>query len=139
MKKEVLLAIVIGFSLGLVITFGIYTARKALREKTPPLPTPSPQSQPQPAHTLTITSPENETLHNQETITLSGTTTPGSLVTILTPEAEILVYASEFGQFQSDISLTGGINEITIIALTPDGLKAEQALTLVYSTATIEP
>ena len=33
MKKEVLIAIIVGFSLGLIITFGIYRAQKSLSER----------------------------------------------------------------------------------------------------------
>ncbi|MCJ7829738.1 hypothetical protein MUP50_01460, partial [Patescibacteria group bacterium] len=70
MKKEILIAIIIGFVLGLVITFGIWTANKSLKEGTSTQSsqitenetniTPSPQAEEK--LPLTIISPENNAL-----------------------------------------------------------------------------
>ena len=141
MKKEVVLAIIVGFSLGLVITFGIYTARRALRRQAPVISSPeaSPSPSPTPSHGLTITSPAEEALLDQDKVTLQGLTTPNSLVTIITPQDNLLVTANSAGEFQIQISLVGGVNHLQIVSLTPDGQRAEANLTLVYSTATIEP
>ncbi len=61
MRKEVLVAIIIGFGLGLVITFGIWTANKALKTAAPPTPPTEEKEEvtPTPAPTLEllITSP----------------------------------------------------------------------------------
>lgn len=141
MKKEVILAIVIGFSLGLVITFGIYTARQALNRHQSANPSPSPQSAPAatPVHNLTLTAPENETVFTTAEATISGTTTPNALITLFTEDTELLVYADNTGKFSAPITLVGGSNDITVTAVTPDGLTATAQLTLIYSTATIEP
>ena len=142
MKKEVVLAIVIGFGLGLVITLGIYTAKKALKDRQvgpTPTPTPKVQASPLPSHSLTILSPETDSLLDQDQVTLTGTTTPNSLVTVLTEETEILVYADASGRFEADLDLISGSNDITVISLTPEGQTAQANLNLVYSTATIEP
>ena len=141
MKKEVLLAIIIGFAIGLIITFGIYTAKKALNQypnATQATPTPTPVST-TPSHTLTITQPETETVHDQDTLTLTGTTSPDSIVTIFTEEDETIVSADSTGKFSAPIKLIGGANDITVTAITSDGLTATAELTLVYSTVTIEP
>lgn len=141
MKKEVILAIVIGFSLGLVITFGIYTARQALNRHQSANPSPSPQSAPAatPVHSLTLTAPEDEAVLSQPTATVSGMTTANALVTLFTESEELLVYADAGGKFSAPITLVGGANDITVTAITPDGLTATAQLTLIYSTATIEP
>lgn len=142
MKKEVILAIVIGFGLGLVITFGVYTAQKALK-RTSTTPSPAPTTdQPLagiPSHSLTITTPEDESLIGENTITVTGNTSPNSLVTLVTETEAIVIYANDQGSFQAEIKLVGGANDITLTSITPTGLKAEQQLTLVYSTAKIEP
>ena len=139
MKKEVLLAIIIGFTIGLIITFGIYTARKALNQHQSITPTPSPQISPSPSssQTLTLTEPENETVSDQEKITLAGTTNPQSLVTIFTQEDEIIVYANDQGKFSTPITLVGGANDITVTSISPAGPTAQTRLTLVYSTVKI--
>ena len=141
MKKEVILAIIIGFSLGLVITFGIYTARQAVSRHQAANPSPSPQAAPAATsiHSLTLTAPETETVFTTAETTISGTTTPNALVTLFTEDTELLVYADNTGKFSTPITLVGGANDITVTAITPDGLTATAELTLIYSTATIEP
>ena len=36
MRKEIVIAICVGFVIGLIITFGIYTANRALKQKSQP-------------------------------------------------------------------------------------------------------
>ena len=54
-------------------------------------------------------------------------------------EAEVIVYADTTGKFSTPVTLVGGANDITITAITPEGLTATTTLILIYSTATIEP
>jgi hypothetical protein len=140
MKKEVILAIVIGFSLGLVITFGIYTARQAFNRHQAANPSPSPTPATLPSHRLTLATPENEAVLGESTATISGTTTAKALVTVLTEADEIVVYADSVGKFSATMTLVSGANDIKIVSLVPDTNEtAEAQLTLIYSTATIEP
>ena len=143
MRREVLLAIIVGFTIGLIITFGVYTARKALNNRTVTLPQPTPVASPQTTvttHFITVTQPETETVHSQEKIALTGTTTPNSVVTVFTEEDEILIYADAEGKFSANIELIGGANIIKLVSINPDSNQtAETELTLVYTTATIEP
>jgi len=139
-RKEVLIAIIIGFGLGLVITFGIWTANKALREVAPeetlaPEATPTPT--PTAAFSLNLTSPEDNSISEEETIEVSGTTAPGAIVVILYQEGEKILEADSEGKFSTEITLAGGPNEIMISAYDQEGNEAEKTLTVVYSTAEI--
>lgn len=139
MKKEVILAIVIGFAIGLLITFGIYTARTAL-ENAPSNPSPQPSTSPQTSDTqstLTITTPANEALVDTATIPLEGSTTPEAIITIITPQGQQIITTDSAGDFATEIELAGGSNEIVISAFTKEGTKTETTLTVVYSTAEI--
>lgn len=151
MKKEVLLAISIGFALGLVITFGIWTANKSLAsiKKNTPKPTPTEMAQntpsanvsPTPAATassaLTITSPDDEAFSAKNTTTVSGKTTPGSTVVILYEGNDDVVLADTNGNFTDDIDLITGFNTITVSAFDKNGTESTQTLTVTYSTAKI--
>ncbi len=142
MKKEVVFAIVIGFTIGLIITFGVYTAQKALKEKgaaASPSPTPQLEASPAPSHTLSISSPEDEDLVSTDHVDVTGTTTPNSIITIVAEKDQLITYADAAGKFSASVPLIGGANQITLTALSDTGAKASQELTLVYSTATIEP
>lgn len=143
MRKEVLIAIILGFALGLIITFGVWSANKAMREKeTAKLaeePTPPAQTTPtvNPTFSLVILSPEDESLQSQEKIILSGTTEPEAIVMIIGEVGEIITEADDKGQFASEIKLENGTNEITITATNTEGEEANKTLHLVYSTTEI--
>lgn len=144
MRKEVLVAILIGFGIGLVVTFGIFTARRALKaggeagEQTSPSYSPTPQVEKKQAraeHKMTVISPNDGAVTAAEKISVAGTTTPGATVAISGGETDVVVVSDGKGQFSAEITLVGGDNEIRIIGFNPEGEKAEAALTVVYSTA----
>lgn len=144
MRKEVLIAIVIGFALGLIITYGVWTANKALKETAPKKEAPAQKTEEQlptptstPQDLLIITSPEDNFLSNKEKIDVSGKTFPQATVVILYEEGEKIIEADEEGNFQSEITLVGGTNEITISTYDKDGNEVSKTLTVVYSTAEI--
>lgn len=139
MKKEVLIAILIGFGLGLIITFGIWTANKAIKE-TPSeevVPPPTVEISPVPAFSLTINQPEDNSLSENEKITVSGSTAANAVVVILYQEGEKILEADKEGNFETEISLVGGANEIKVSAYDSEGSETSQTLTVVYSTAEI--
>ena len=150
MRKEVLVAILLGFGIGLVVTFGIFTARKALttagsggeqlispdgEPQTPANQTASPTPEIDSGHGVTVTSPNSGAVETTEKITLAGTTTPGSTIAITGGETDTVVISDEKGQFSMEITLVGGDNEIIVVSFSPKGEKAETVLTVVYSTA----
>ncbi len=140
MKKEVLLAIVIGFGIGLLITFGIYTARTALQQKqaqTSPSPVAQTSPEPSAAATLTINEPKPDTLTDTDTVTVSGSAIAESTITITTQDSQKIVVADRLGKFSSSVELSGGANDIQITSFAPDGTKSETSITIVYSTAAI--
>ena len=142
MKKEVILAIAIGFALGLVITFGIWTANKSLKNLPQPSPTstsltPAPTPNQTTNNQLTITSPEDELLTSSDTVTVSGKAAAGSTVVITSEDAEKVVPVDASGNFTSVVDLISGSNIITVFAYDPTGNESSQSLTVTYSTAKI--
>lgn len=143
MRKEVLLAILFGFAIGLVITFGIYTANKSLkknqtkeafqvspdRQEITPAPSPTP---------LTIYQPADNALLDDDVVTVEGKTFANAVVALTAEEDEYLITADESGGFSQDVDLIGGVNKIRIKSVGPDGQEAETVLNLVFSTAEIE-
>lgn len=146
MKKEILIAIAIGFILGLVITFGIWTANKSLQQNTKTQKTDVSETQPIVTETLpteeeqiplTISFPEDNSLVDQEKIEVTGKTAAQATIVILYEEGEEVFQADEEGEFSQEITLVGGANEIKITAFDAEGNEANQILNLVYSTAEI--
>lgn len=142
MRKEVILAIIIGFALGLVITFGIWTANKALTKNKTQTPDQETTTQvdvvtPTPSFFLEVSSPEDQSLSNEAKITLSGKTQPGATVVVAYETAEDIVDADENGAFASNITLVAGTNEIIITAFDANGNQVNKTVNVVYSTTKI--
>jgi len=144
MKKEVLFAIIIGFALGLVITFGIWTANKSLTQNNTDQGDPNQEEaglQPSPTvmpqHSLTLSSPEDNSVSSEEEIEVTGQTSSEAVVVVLYQEGEKIIQADKQGRFSTKISLEGGENQITIIAYDQEENETSQTLTVIYSTAQI--
>lgn len=147
MRKEVLIAIIIGFGLGLLITYGIWTANKAIKQKAEenqeapseeiaetikPSPTPTPAGL-----LLTISSPEDNLIADKNKVQLSGKTEPGATVVVLYEGGEKILEADQDGKFNAEITLVSGSNEINVSAFAESGEEANKKLTVVFSTAEI--
>jgi len=147
MKKEVLLAIIIGFGLGLLITFGVWKANKALKEVAPKKQLPSQETQEEektpsptlapPQLSLVITSPEDNSIVSKEKVNISGKTPWRATVVIIYEEGEKIIETDENGNFSTEITLVSGANEIIVSAYDEDSNEVTKTLNLVYSTAEI--
>lgn len=143
MRKEVLAAILVGFALGLVITFGIWSANKALTTKKAPtvpeeeITAPTIEVTPTPSFSLAVSKPEDESIASTEKITISGTTEPLAQIVIIGEKGEEILEADEKGIFTTEVSLVSGTNEITVTAFSESGEEVSKTLNIVYSTAEI--
>lgn len=150
MKKEILTAIIMGFILGLIITFGLWRANRALQtsENTSPTPTPSlspletgeniPTVAPTAgAFDLEITQPANNLLTDKSKITVTGKTKAETILVIFYEEGEKIITAGKDGNFETEVSLIGGVNEIKIKAFDDLGEEVETQLEIIYSTAKV--
>jgi hypothetical protein len=141
MKKEIIVAIIIGLSVGLIIAFGLWTANKSLKQVSPKNETSSLQiGQPTPTpliQNLIIDNPTEDFISNQEKITVSGKTISEATVVITYEEGEKILTADSQGLFNTEITLLGGANEIKISAFEPDGNESSVIINGVYSTVEI--
>ncbi len=143
MKKEVTIAITIGFTIGLIITFGIYRAQKAYQDNKQSLQNNNQQQQTNPTepppHSLVVTSPVDETLSDQDTVTITGTTSPNSYLTAVSSQHQTFTQAQADGTFSLEMTLEEGANIITITSLDQFSNSQTADLTITYSTADLEP
>lgn len=144
MKKEILISILIGFGIGIIITFGVYTSRKAI-EKSNQIISPQAEkleNEPEATPTiflqsLSLVSPIDESITNEGKILVSGSTSPDSWVILLTEKGERVIMSDKKGGFETEIFLISGENEIEIQSISETGEKANKTVTIVYSTAEI--
>jgi cytoskeletal protein RodZ len=144
MRKEVAMAILLGFGIGLLIAFAIITARTALSQQAGSTNQVEPTSLPEDAatpetksvkHTLTISSPADNDVVNDAEATVTGSTSPASSIAITTEQKDIIAEANDSGKFSQNVPLIGGANLIRIVSFSPSGERAEAEVTVVYTTA----
>lgn len=139
MQKEVFLAIFIGFLIGLLITFGIWQANKAIKSTAGPTPPVSVvEVSPEVAKpTLSLLTPADEFLSKEAKVTIKGSYVPNSQIVMISEKGEKILESDKDGVFETEISLVLGENQIEVYGFTKEGDEAKQTLTIVYSTAEI--
>lgn len=139
MKKEALLAIVIGILVGLGITFAIYRVRLTLLQNEPEestliesniTPSISPSTE-----KLLITSPLNESIVSSAQATVSGTAEGNEIVVVMVNDEEYITQADEIGAFAVNVTYSAGSNFITVTAISADGSQKTKELIVIFSTA----
>ncbi len=141
MNKDALLATLIGFGIGLLITGLLLLGPNLLKsfpkirlpnfsfaqKKTDVTPTPTPTSL-----TPTIDSPLADAIEENDEVLVSGSTSPGAIVVIAGSIDEIVVVASGDGKFAGKVALAEGKNDLTITAYA-DTEQAASAVTVFYT------
>ncbi len=135
MRKEVLLAVVIGMSLGLLITFGVYQSRRSLSDaqkdqvqdvlKNPVLDEEEDSGQ------LAVTSPENNLITDTQRLIVSGNTQANNFVIIFVNNQETISNADESGNFSKKVRLDQGANVLVIYSINQDGLVNQATRTVI--------
>jgi hypothetical protein len=146
MKKELLMAIIGSFILGLIIMGGVWTANNAINTQRGKNPVNLNQSnnstKPSPVPTqapffLTIIKPEGQSIINTEQIVISGNTLPNIPVVMVWENGENIIQSDSAGNFDGEIGLISGVNEITITVFAQDGKQVSKKIGLVYSKESI--
>lgn len=143
MKKELIISILIGFGLGLIITFGVYNARMAVKEQqtiVSPVPDNNKQNGEQETtitQSLSIISPTDQTIINTAKTQISGVTSPLSWVVIFLENGEKIIQADNKGNFGIEVTLITGENEIEIHSVSEKGEEVSKIITVVFSTVEI--
>jgi len=137
MRKEVVIAIILGLVLGSILVYGIYTANKAAKDVIQP----TQQTQEQPENEqkqnsiLTVNSPEDGDILDTPTATISGQTSLDNALVIITETDQFTPNTDENGFFYLEVELIKGGNLIQVTAITPSGQRRDEYLNLVYTTS----
>lgn len=141
MKKEVVIAIIVGFSLGLVITYGVYRAQNSLKQKAAQdeiIQTEPSLVEEKETNLLSITHPENGTITGEETIAIGGITQKNALISVISNNDEKLTQADNLGNFSIEINLAAGPNQIDVTAFNQAGFRQDKTVYVVYSSYDLE-
>lgn len=135
MKKEVILAIVLGLFFGLLITFGLYQANSVKtvntidNNSTSPTPTPTTS-----VSNLSIIEPTDGAVLATATATLRGATDPNYFVLVFDESSEYFVKPDDTGLFFQEITLDPGTNLIDVYVFDDKTEIDHQQLNLVFTT-----
>ena len=135
MKKEILIAILLGLSLGLFITYGLYRTRNAGSENQISN-TENISSSPEieVLSTLVLNSPEDESIVAESTLPVSGDTEPNNFIVIFINNEQYITTADSTGAFSVSAELEPGSNVILVYSLDEDGNQTVEERVVVYTT-----
>jgi hypothetical protein len=154
MFKELFLAVILGALLGFGITGGVL-ALKNNKKTTPTVPTTtalptisgtittSPKNTIDSStldtnnHQITIESPGNESIVANSKVTIKGSTTAQSSLVISTSSQTYFATADNAGNFNVDIDVDSGVNQIQIDSIDSQDNQATAQLIITYSTTKI--
>lgn len=136
MRKEVILAVIIGVLLGGVILYGINLANNSSRtdndeselngnSQISPFPTPNPENQ------ISFISPLNHSVVTEAQVTLKGSAKPNSNLAIITESDDILTTTNATGNFSSTINLIVGENLITVTIVDENQATPSSSITVI--------
>lgn len=136
MNKDALLATLIGFGIGLLIT-GLLLVGPNITKALPKVKLPQTASTPPPTptpsqFTLIIESPLADAIENSTGLLVSGVTSPESMVVVAGPVDDTAVVAQADGKYAGKITLTEGKNDIVVTAYRQTN-QASQTLTVYYT------
>ena len=144
MNKDAILASIIGFGIGLVITGGVIFGPKIAGKissltksgqvqsaTTSKLTTPSPTKMAD-ASALTITSPLKDAIVNDGTLTVSGTAPKNATVIVGSLDDESVVETHDSLNYQTKVALKEGKNEISVTGIV-NNQPTTQQITVYYT------
>jgi HSP20 family molecular chaperone IbpA len=139
MRKEILIATLAGVVLGLIVAFGIWRTNSVLKKNTSESisgesNSTNNNSEPE-DFKITIATPEENDVISQNPVKISGITKVDSCVVISTEDEDYVIKADASGNFEQDVELSAGPNQVLISAQdNATDSVSQKNLLLVYST-----
>jgi uncharacterized protein YgfB (UPF0149 family) len=126
MKKEFIIAILVGLVMGLFITYGIYYSQKTQEENQIATTiqeleqiTPSPAQENN--GKIAVYLPNDESVVSEKTTTVTGKTAPNDFIVIYVNDTPIITQADDTGNFSKEVALQDLANILKIHVLDEDG------------------
>jgi hypothetical protein len=148
MNKDAILATVIGFTVGLVVT-GLVLFGPTLFKNMPkisfpkitlplwkngnPSPTPTIETPKSLVHDLVIDSPLPNAIEESASVLVSGTTSDGALVVLSTTTDDSVVTATADGKFAGKITVSEGKNTVSVTSFSKDKKQITKSVTIFYT------
>lgn len=137
MKKEIFFAVLLGLTLGLIVTYGVYRATQANTQNQIEDITQTQDDDPTSQINTTIANliintPKDETVVDTKTIQVAGNTSTNAFVIIYVNEIPYITTADQAGAFSVSVELSENSNIIGVHSLTEDGEETVLEVTVTY-------
>lgn len=135
MRKELIVASIIGIGFGLVIAFGVYRINSSLKpngNKT--LSTPNPKTVIS-EFKITLDKPQNNDVLTEDAIAVTGITKPLTWISVSGEDEDYTVQSDDKGLFSQDVNLIPGVNQIKLTAFDALGAQSIEKVLVVYSSS----
>ena len=135
MRKELIVASIIGIGFGLVIAFGVYRINSSLKpngNKT--LSTPNPKTVIS-EFKITLDKPQNNDVLTEDSIAVTGITKPLTWISVSGEDEDYVVQSDDKGLFSQDVNLIPGVNQIKLTAFDALGAQSIEKVLVVYSSS----
>lgn len=125
MKKEILISVLIGLTLGLIITYGVYRFRSSANNtpatslETVVATTPSPDIES--SSVISIHNPPNGAVLNNTALTVTGNTIADAYVVLFVNDTEHISTADDAGNFSFQTKLVTGPNILRVHVVEESG------------------
>lgn len=136
MKKEVLIAIMIGLTMGLLITYGIYRVQSAINQ--PPITDVLEESATNSAQVaaptvIALHSPEQGKVQTTSEVIITGTTIADSFIVVFVNDTEAITTSDRSGSFTYEATLAEGTNIIRVHVIDESGNTATEERVVVVT------
>ncbi len=138
MKRDIIIAVIIGFIAGSIIAITAVNLPNLIQNtkvkfNSGGIITPVPSPKLPEIINLEITSPKDQFLSPNKTVEIQGKSKPGSTILLSSDTDNKIKEASGDGIFADKLDLTEGINNIQITALDENGEYITKELTVYYT------
>jgi hypothetical protein len=131
--RETILAGVVGFALGLLAAWAVWSIPQIIPKKEE-LPPPVSEEVTAPKEfTLTLSEPLDEAILETPEASVAGKTEAGATVVVAGPLGEEVVEATADGTFSTTVSLEEGVNEIVVTAYGKNDQEVIETRTVSYT------
>lgn len=140
MKKEIIVAIIIGFFIGAAAAWSMTHLPKLLNgikiqtSTKPPSPAISQIQNTSISPDIKIDSPKDESVSDSKSIDVTGSIARGNTILIESLDNQITTQASDSGSFSSKVSLREGANTIYLTVYDQSGNSNTKSLNIYYTT-----
>ena len=136
MRKEILIAIFFGITIGLILAFGIWRTNSSLKDNISQTADENRTVETEATaenSTFSINSPQDYDVITQNPVVISGISGQETLLVIATETEDFIRNLSNNQEFEAEISLEPAVNVIKFTSFNSGGISAEKLFTLVYS------